>query len=136
MNTYVLTAKSKGCCRAVGIVCRTADAVAEPTHQCLLLHQQYCRGCASAAGTGKDHSTTNEQNVFVRPFFYFYRKNACALQRVKFILILLLLYGLVKMKFTVEDRMYIYIFLENHELQLGVRSSQVSIRVFLNKFLI
>mgnify|MGYP003702982733 CR=1 FL=1 len=34
----------------------------------------------------------------------------CALQRVKSILILLLLYGLVKMKFTVGVRLDIYIF--------------------------
>ena len=61
-------------------------------------------------------------------------RKKCALQRVKFILILLL-YGLVKMKFTVGVRLDIY-FLENHELQLGLRSSQVSMRVFLNKFLI
>ena len=31
---------------------------------------------------------------------------------------------------------WIYILLENHELQLGIRSSQVSMRVFLNRFLI
>jgi hypothetical protein len=42
-------------------------------------------------------------------FFYYYtRKNARALQRVKFILILLLLYGLVKMKFTVGIRLDIF----------------------------
>ncbi len=51
------------------------------------------------------------------------------------ILILLLLYGLARMKFTVGIRLDI--FLENHELQLGVRlSSQVSMRVFLKRFLI
>jgi hypothetical protein len=38
------------------------------------------------------------------------RKNARALQRVKAILILLLLYGLVKVKFTVRIRLDIYFF--------------------------
>ena len=37
-------------------------------------------------------------------------KNICALQRVKSILILLLLYGLVKIEFTVRVRLDIYIF--------------------------
>jgi hypothetical protein len=60
---------------------------------------------------------------------------ARAVHRVKSILIVLLLYGLVKMKFTVGVRLDI-IFLEKHELQLGIRSSQVSMRVFLNRFLI
>ena len=57
------------------------------------------------------------------------RKNARALQRVKAFLILLLLYVLFKMKFTIKFA-WIYILLENHELQLGIRSSQVSMRVF------
>ncbi len=47
------------------------------------------------------------KNIFS---FYNTRKNARALQRVKLILILLLLYGLVKMKFTVGVRLDIYIF--------------------------
>ena len=38
------------------------------------------------------------------------RKNACTLQRVKVILILLLLHGLVKVKFTVEIHLDIYFF--------------------------
>jgi hypothetical protein len=54
------------------------------------------------------------------------------LQRVKSILILLLLYGLVKMKFTVGVRLDIF-FLENHELQLGVLSSHISMRVFFKQ---
>ncbi len=37
------------------------------------------------------------------------------------------------MKFTVRVCLDIYIFLENHELQLGVRSSQVSMQVFLKQ---
>ena len=69
-------------------------------------------------------------------FNFYNSRDARSLQRVKSILILLLIYGLVKMKFTVWVRLDIYIFLENHELQLGVRSSQVSMRVFLNRFLI
>ena len=52
------------------------------------------------------------------------------LQQVKSILLLLLLYSLVKVKFTVEIRVDIYICLENYELQPGVRLSRVSIRVF------
>lgn len=64
------------------------------------------------------------------------RKNIYALQRVKVILILLLLYGLARMKFNVGIRLDIF-FLENYELQLGVRlSSQVSMQIFLKRFLI
>ena len=36
---------------------------------------------------------------------------------------------------TVEF-VWIYIFLESHELQLGIRSSQVNMRVFLDRFFI
>ena len=51
------------------------------------------------------------------------------LQRVIAILILSLLYGLARVKFTMGTRLDI--FLENHELQLRVCiSSQVSMRVF------
>jgi hypothetical protein len=73
--------------------------------------------------------------IFIIDFHicFIIRKNTRALQRVKSILILLLLYGLVKMKFTVGVHFDIYIFLENHELQLGVRLSQVSMRVFFEQ---
>ena len=43
-------------------------------------------------------------------------KNARMLQRTKAILILLLLYGLVKVKFMVEIYLDIYTFLENHDV--------------------
>ena len=73
---------------------------------------------------------------FLFYLFYTLEKNARTMQRVKIIIILLLLYGLARIKFTVEFRLDIF-FLENHELQLGVRLlSQVSMRVFLKRFLI
>ena len=43
-------------------------------------------------------------------FFLQLAKNACAMQRVKATLILLLLYGLFKVKFIVEIRLDIYFF--------------------------
>ncbi len=67
-------------------------------------------------------------------YFISTRKNARALQRVKAILILLLLNGLSKVKFIVAIRFDVFFL--NHELRLGVRSLQISIRVFLKRFLI
>jgi hypothetical protein len=68
----------------------------------------------------KPYNNNKVKIVFTRcnACVFFYTKNARALQWVKAILILLLLYGLAMMKFTMGIRLDI--FLKNHELQLGV----------------
>lgn len=64
-------------------------------------------------------------------FIYLLKQNARALQWLRTILILLLLYYLAKVKFW--EFAWIF-FLQNYKIQLGVRSSHVSPRICLKRF--